>query len=31
LDAGDAELGGDDASGFGLIAGEEFEIDAEIL
>jgi len=31
LDAGDAELGGDDASGFGLIASEEFEIDAKIL
>jgi hypothetical protein len=31
LDAGDAELGGDDASGFGLIAGKEFEIDAENL
>jgi len=30
LEAGDAELGGDGPSGFGLIASEKFNIDTEI-
>jgi hypothetical protein len=31
LEAGDAELGGDSASGFGLIASEKLNIDTEIF